>query len=411
MRVGYFINIYPKVSHSFIRREILALEEQGLSITRYALRVASDELVDDDDRREAGKTHFVLGAGLREVPCALVALLWERPVQFLQALYRAMRMGWRSDRGLFLHMAYFVEACILSRWLRRDKVEHLHAHFGTNPAAIAYLVHALGGPEYSFTVHGPEEFDKPEFLGLTEKMRTARFVVAISSYGRSQLYRWLDTANWSKVHVVHCALGADFLASDVAPMTAAPRLVCVGRLCEQKGQLLLVRAVRHLVQAGIGVEVVLAGDGPLRQELEAYIRAHALERYVRITGWIDAAQVRAEINAARALVLPSFAEGLPVVIMEALALGRPALSTYVAGIPELVLPGINGWLMAPGCKDALIDAMRDALQATPEQLTRMGLAGRQRVMERHAIAREAKHLAELFMGKASSELEGGFKPC
>jgi glycosyltransferase involved in cell wall biosynthesis len=270
--------------------------------------------------------------------------------------------------------------------------DQLHAHFGTNAAEVAMLAGVLGGPPFSFTVHGPEEFDKPQFLGLAEKMRRANAVFAISAYGRSQLWRWAALADWPKVRVVHCGLEADFFGDAAVPPSSAARLVCVGRLCEQKGQLLLVEAAALLAAEGLDFELVLAGDGEMRPDIEAAIERLGLAAKVRITGWISSAQVRNELAAARAMVLPSFAEGLPVVIMEALAVGRPVLSTYVAGIPELVRDGVEGWLFEAGSTAAAARAMRACLAATPEALAAMGQAGRERVLARHQIDTEAARL-------------------
>jgi glycosyltransferase involved in cell wall biosynthesis len=281
-------------------------------------------------------------------------------------------------------------------WLKAFGATHIHAHFGTNSAEVAMLVHALGGPSYSFTVHGPTEFDKPEFLGIGEKIRRAAFVVAISSYGRSQLYRWVGHAHWPKIKVVHCGLDPAFHDGAENPPNDKPRLVCVGRLCEQKGQLLLIEAVARLAAKGFRFELVLAGDGEMRGELESLIARHGLGSQVRITGWISGEAVRDEILAARGLVLPSFAEGLPVVIMEAMVLRRPVLTTYVAGIPELVTPGINGWLFPAGDIDALATAMEDCLSRPPEALQRMGEAARVRALERHSIDGEAAKLGDFF---------------
>jgi glycosyltransferase involved in cell wall biosynthesis len=243
-------------------------------------------------------------------------------------------------------------------------------------------------------VHGPDEFTKP--LGLAEKIRRSAFVVAISSFGRSQLYIRCRTEDWPKVAIVHCGLEPAFYAGAAEEITTAPRLVCVGRLCEAKGQILLVEAAARLVAAGHPLELVLAGDGPLRAELEALIRKHSLEKHIRITGWIGSSEVRKELLAARALVLPSFAEGLPVVIMEAMALRRPVLTTYVAGIPELVRNGENGWLFPAGSVENLTAAMEDCLARPVEQLQALGAAGFERVLERHSIDVEAGKLAELF---------------
>lgn len=396
LRVAYIVNQYPKVSHSFIRREILALERQGIEVLRIALRGRDAELVDAEDKAEQALTLYVLRQGGLALFAAMLRTLAASPGRFLSALRLALRMGRRAERPTPIHLIYLAEACRILPWLREYGACHLHAHFGTNSTEVAMLAHVLGGPPYSFTVHGPEEFDKPRFIGLGEKIRRSAFVVAISSYGRSQLYRWVGHEQWPKVHVVHCGLERTFHEMAPVPIPETPRLVCVGRLCEQKGQLLLIEAASRLAENGIDFELVLAGDGEMRDEVEALIARHGLGNRVRITGWISAKQVREEILAARGLVLPSFAEGLPVVIMEAMALRRPVLSTYVAGIPELVRHGEEGWLFPAGSVDELASAMEMFLATLPVELASMGGAAYRRVLARHDIDTEAAKLAKLF---------------
>ena len=396
LRVAYLINQYPKVSHSFVRREILALERQGVEVVRLALRGWDGDLVDDEDFRERQRTFYVLQGGMARLTAALVRTMVVAPQRFLKALRQTLSLARRADRPWPYHFVYLAEACLIERRLRDAGVQHLHAHFGTNPAEIALLVRALGGPSYSFTVHGPEEFDRPARLKLREKMRDAAFTVAISSFGRSQLYRWADAADWHKIKVVHCGLEPAFHAGAASVPTATARLVCVGRLCEQKGQLLLVDAVERLVRSGVPIELVLAGDGEMRAEIEARIASSGLQRQVRITGWIGSNEVRDEILAARALVLPSFAEGLPVVLMEAMALGRPVVTTYVAGIPELVRNGESGWLVPAGDVEGLTEALRKCLATTPSELAQLGKRAREQVLQRHSIDVEAGKLAALF---------------
>ena len=395
-RIAYFINQYPKVSHSFIRREILALERQGFEVLRIALRGWDAALVDAEDVHERAQTRYVLQAGIGGLLLALLRTFASSPLRFLAALRLALSMGMRAERPLPFHLIYLAEACTMLPWLQAYGARHVHAHFGTNSAEIVMLAHALGGPAYSFTVHGPEEFDKPQFLGLAEKVRRAAFVVAISSYGRSQIYRWIEHPSWSKVKVVHCGLEQAFYNVARTALTANSRLVCVGRLCEQKGQLLLLEALYGLAKKGIRVELVLAGDGEMRAELERMIAAYDLTRQVRITGWISGSQVRDEILNSCGMVLPSFAEGLPVVLMEAMALRRPVISTRVAGIPELVLPGVNGWLVAAGSVTELMEAMEDMLSKSAEQLATMADAAYMRVTQRHDSDTEAAKLAGLF---------------
>jgi colanic acid/amylovoran biosynthesis glycosyltransferase len=397
MRVAYLVNQYPKVSHTFIRREILALERQGVHVARFALRGWDADVKGSEDLAERARTRHILRQGVPRLLWRAVRRTLEHPQRAWRALRAAFQMSRQAERPWPYHLMYFLEACTLADWMRDEEIQHVHAHFGTNSTEVAQLAHLLGGPGYSFTVHGPEEFDKPKFLHLTRKIRDAAFVVAISSYGRSQLWRWLPAEDWHKVHVVHCALEKVFFqAEDALTQPSAPRLVNVGRLCAQKGQLLLVEAAALLRREGIEFELVFAGDGEMRGPIEEAVRRHGLGDRVRILGWVDSATVRAQLLEARALVLPSFAEGLPVVIMEAMAVGRPVVTTRIAGIPELVREGIDGWLVPPGDIGQLKEAMKACLAASPGQMIEMGRAANGRVRLRHDADEEARKLKALF---------------
>jgi glycosyltransferase involved in cell wall biosynthesis len=396
MTIAYLVNQYPKVSHSFIRREIAGLEACGLKVTRFSIRSCSSELVDEVDKLELEKTQIVLGIGKIGLLSALLGVAITRPVRFFFALWLMLQVGWHSERGILRHLAYLAEACVLLRWFSHQGITHVHAHFGTNSTTVAMLCRVLGGPPYSFTVHGPEEFDKVLEISLTEKINRAAFVVAVSSFGKSQLYRWCSYQQWPKIHEVHCGVDKLFLAQSDASLPDQPQFVCVGRLSEQKGHLLLIEAASRLAALGYRFKLVLVGDGPLRTQIETLIAQNGLQDHVEITGWASSSEVQQQILASRALVLPSFAEGLPVVIMEALALKRPVLSTYVAGIPELVEPGVCGWLVPPGSVEALTEAMRTVLELPVEKLEQMGRVGAQRVAQQHDAAVEASKLAALF---------------
>src|SRR6267143_3173289 len=224
-RIAYFINEYPKVSHTFIRREILALERQGFVVQRIALHGWDGVLVDEEDQRERVHTRYVLQDGVSPLLYAVSRTLLTAPRRFFSALALAVRMARGSERPLPYHLVYLAEACRMLAWLKSFRATHVHAHFGTNSAEVVMLARALGGPSYSFTVHGQEEV---LFGGIGEKVRRAAFVVAISSYGRSQIFRRVEHAQWPKVKVVHCGLEAAFCNVPPVPLAAAGRLVCVG---------------------------------------------------------------------------------------------------------------------------------------------------------------------------------------
>jgi histidinol-phosphate phosphatase family protein len=400
LTIAYLTSLYARASDTFIRGEVAQLRALGHTVHTFSVRRCDpSELVDDDIRREHDSTEYLREAGLPRMGLALARRLVRSPRRVLAALGLAARTGTPGLKGRLWPLAYLFQAAYLAERLEARGVGHLHNHIGENSASVAMLASALSGVPFSLTVHGPGEFDRPTLLALGEKVRRAAFTAAVSEYGRSQLYRWSDPSDWPRVHVVRCGLDGRFLGQDPVPVPEARRLVCVGRLAEQKGQLLLVEAAGRLAAEGLDFELVLVGDGPLRAAIEGRVRDLGLGDRVRLAGWLSAEGVRGELLRSRALVLPSFAEGLPVVLMEALALGRPAVSTYVAGIPELVEPGVSGWLVPAGAVGPLAVAMREALTAPAAELSRMGRAGASRAAERHDLRREVARLDALFRGR------------
>ena len=396
MKVAYFVNQYPQPSHSFIRREIRELEKHGWMVKRFTIRHTKGKLVDPGDLDEQSKTRSILAAGAGNLLKATLAALFASPRKFWAAMKLTRKVAKPSGRGLAIHLMYLAEACVLLRWLREENIKHVHAHFGTNSTTVVMLCRALGGPTYSFTTHGPDEYDSPVALSLGEKIRRSAFAVGITNFGRSQLYRWVSHEEWPKVEIIHCGVDADFLALPPAPLPAVPRLVNVGRLSAAKGQLLLVQAAAILKRDGKPFQIDIVGDGPLRGDLEKLIADLGVQDHVKLLGLRSSTEVRQAIDDSRAMVMPSFAEGLPVVIMEALSRHRPVISTAIAGIPDLVKPGVTGWLIAPSDADSLADAMREALAADDATLSRYGAAGAALVREHHDASIEAGKIGELF---------------
>ncbi len=325
------------------------------------------------------------------------------PFVVARALWIAMRMGWGSEAGLLRHLMYFGEALVLANWLKSDQLDHVHAHFGTNTTTIALLAAPMAGVTFSFTAHGPEEFEKAGLISLTEKIETADFTVAISKFGASQLKKLSSPEVWDRIKIVHCGIEPEFYQTSADGVTDKPVFVCVGRLCAEKGQIDLVNAAAIVVKEFPSLEVKLIGDGPMRAEIESAIKKNNLEKNISLLGWKTPAQVREEIINARAFILPSYAEGLPVSIMEALSLRRPVISTYVAGIPELIEQGACGWLTPAGDVDAIAAAMIDALRADASALAKMGEEGRRRIQSAHDIDREASRLKAYFQALSGQE--------
>lgn len=398
MKIAYLVNSYPLPSHTFIRREIRALERLGWQIHRFAMRSDRAALVDPADLEEDSRTEHLLARGLPRLLLPACAWLLRHPRRALHGLNLALRLGAAGcggspgTGGRLRHLVYLAEAAQITRRCADLNINHIHAHFGTNSTAVAALANALGGPGFSFTVHGPEEFDAPRALGLGLKIARARFVVAISSYGRSQLYRCCPLPDWPKIKVVHCGLEPDKFPAPLPMPTSGLHLIAIGRLSEQKGFPLLIEAMALAAKRLPNLQLTICGDGPLRPQIEAEIARHGLGGKIRLAGWLGEAALHAEIGRAHALILPSLAEGLPMVVMEAMAAARPIIATCINGVPELVTPE-TGWLVPAGDPAALACAIETLSQTPPAVLAEMGQSARSRALTRHNADTEAAKLA------------------
>jgi glycosyltransferase involved in cell wall biosynthesis len=409
VRLAYLCNVYPAVSHSFVRREIEGVEAAGHEVHRFSIRPPQQGLKDRADLREASATEAILGHGIARLCVAALSLSLSRPGKALGAVATALRLSGPCLGRRARHLVYWLEAGWLVQRMEQLGVSHVHAHFGTNPAAVAAIARAWGGPTFSFTAHGPDEFDAPVTLSLASKIKAASFVAAISSYGKSQLMRWSDPAEWDKIKIVRCGVDAEYLNSKPRPIPAnSTEFVCIARLSAQKGLPLLLDACAQLRANGERFSLMIIGDGELRETLRAQIDRQKLNECVALAGAASSTEIRGALARARAFVLPSFAEGLPVVLMEALAMARPVITTAIAGIPELV-DGECGWLIPAGSTDSLVAAMMEALRATPQDLKAKGAVGRERVRTMHDARRNAggiiEAIAELHAVKDSLVLD------
>jgi len=389
MKLAYLMNSYPMTSTTFIRGEIEQLEALGQPVKRFAVRHWEGKLLDPDDIAEQGRTEYLLTGNLGRLILSALAEPLVNPGGLLRTLPVFRHVLGQSRGGFAKNVNYLLQAIYLRRRTRALGIDHVHTHFSTNATTVALLAHHLGGARYSFTVHGPDELVDPKENALGRKVADSAFTVAITQYCRGRI---LEEApdHAGKVQIIHCGIDLTKFTQAATPGEAG-RFVCVGRLCPNKAQSLIPAAVAMVCREFPQVQVDLIGDGEDRALIEAEILRHGVQDHVRILGWADAPGVRSAITRASALLLPSYAEGLPIVLMEALALGRPVLTTTIAGIPELVDDGC-GWIFPSGSVDAIAEALRAALRSSPEQLMALGQEGRRRIEARHDATRSAELL-------------------
>lgn len=358
MKLGYLTSQYPATSHTFIRREVTALRSRGLDLQTYSIRApAKAELIAEEDRREFSTTFTVLDRGLGEFAVAHISALASHPVRYLRTFAKALRHRPPGLRAFLLAIAHFGESILLARRLRQDGITHLHNHFANSAATVGLLASSHVGLPWSFTMHGISELDYPAGLMLPEKIGAATFVACVSWFGRSQAMRMVPPREWQKLRVVRCGLEMDRLARRSRPPEAGVRFICVGRLSPEKGQTGLLEVFARLAKERPNVRLDLVGDGPDSDELRQFVAKLGLSDTVAFLGRLPEEATLKEIAEADVLVLPSFMEGLPVVLMEAMAMGVPVISSRVAGIPELVRDGENGLLFTPSHWDELLHCL------------------------------------------------------
>ena len=387
-RIAYFTNRYPAVSHTFIRREIAALEAAGVTVDRISLRTDPlDRLVDADDRREHAVTDQLLAGGAAGLILPMLRAFIGNPVRSAQALLFAVGLSRRTRLPTTKMLAYWAEALLLRARTAATGAHLVRVHFGTNGAVVARLARRMGGAPYSVAYHGPDEFDAPERWDIAGTVAEAAFVSAISRFCAAQIMRWSDPVHWPRIHEVPCIVDSDLFQP--TPLPAGPlRLCTVARIEPQKGLPLLLDALATLPDPP---HLDIVGEGRGRPALEAQAKRLGLGEHVRFLGARDGTGVRATLAESSVFILPSFAEGLPVVIMEALAAGRPVIASSIAATGELV-DADAGWLVAAGDVAGIAAAITVAAAADPERLAAMGAHGRARVRERHSAALAARRL-------------------
>ena len=396
-RLAYLVSRYPAVSHTFILREVCELRARGLEVEVASVnepdRDASD--MSESEHAEFRRTYYLKRHGVVGAVGAHLRAL-RKPWAYLRGLANAMCTGGldlgRAAYGLF----YYTEALMLHRWMEQRGLEHLHVHFATAAANVGLLLKHSHNIGFWMTVHGPDEFYDAPGQQLGAKLRAADFVVCIGRFARSQVMKLSPARYWNRFEI--CPLGVDPVRYKPASEVSADKpftILCVGRLAPAKGQRILIDAARDLVASGRRFRLVMVGTGPDADDLLGAVQEYGLEEYVTFTGALNEAQVLDWYTRADAFALPSFAEGIPVVLMEAMASGVPCVTTRITGIPELVRDREDGLLVTPSDSHELAETL-SLLMDEPGLRQRLARSGRARVREHFDLQRNVDRLAQIF---------------
>ncbi len=406
VRLAYLLSRYPAISHTFFLHEVLGLRARGMEIVTASIN-RPDRAVKDLPAVEAAeaKTTFYVkdGRTWAAVWCVLTTVVMF-PGVALRGLGAVLRLPGLTLRRRGFWLFYLLEALLVGRWMKREGVGHLHVHFGGPVASVGMLVGVAWGLPYSLTIHGPEELLNVDAYQLREKVRGAKFVFCISDFCRSQLCQLVPAAEWGKFEVMR--LGVDPLILTPSHRSGEGErtleLVCTGRLVPEKGHRILLEALVLLRERGVTLRTMLVGGGPEMQALRDFVAAHRLEEQVTFTGALSHAATLTHVRRADIFALASFAEGIPVALMEAMSLAVPCVSTSIAGIPELIRTGLDGLLVPPANTCALADAL-ETLARDGRMRKALGSSARQRVIARYNLPLNQELLAHGFAEK----MEGG----
>ncbi len=394
--ITYVVSQYPAISHTFILGEVNGIRAKGMDVQVASVNTPDrpyDQLT-SDEQAAYGHTTFIKSALKKRLPSYIFKAFKNNPKGFLQSLANALGSGLRYPRSLIHHIAYWLEAMVVADMARQHKSTQLHAHFSTQGCTVAMLAAQMANIEFSMTVHGPDEFYQVEEQHLEKKFAKANFIVCISDFAKSQVMKYTAFSDWSKLHINNLGVDASLFRPG-EKSNPRPVLLCVGRLCNAKGQGVLIESAKLLHERGLDFEVHLVGDGPDRASLEAFSQKYHLNDKIRFLGKVNHDQVQVLQRQADIFVLPSFAEGIPIVLMEAMASGTPCVTTHITGIPELFTHKKDGLLVRPGNPDMLADALEELLH-NPSLREDLAQAALITVKNQWCIHRSNARLADLF---------------
>ncbi len=398
MQIAYLLSEYPTLGHTYLLREVRELRALGWDIQTVSIRKPKNRpsQLSAAEQQEWDSTWYILGSGPLQFLRAHAATFATRPRRYLRGLLTACRIGRFHPHSTARAMAYFLEAVLAGHRLRQAGIEHVHSVYTTTVALIMTRVFDI---RLSMTIHGPSEFFDPESFRIREKVAAAELVTSISYFCRSQIMLWSLPSDWHKIEVV--PLGIDISGWQPATFRERPapfELISVGRLADVKGYPLLLEAVALLVAEGRNVRLRLVGDGPDSHQLQERARQLGIAGRVIFEGWKTQDELRQMYAESDLCVLSSFAEGVPVVLMEAMATGVPCVAPRITGIPELIRDGIEGLLVTPANLADLASAIA-SLMDNPELRRQMATLSRERIADQYELRKNVQRLSNLFSRK------------
>jgi len=402
--LAYIVSQYPNLSMIFVTREVLQLRALGFTMDVVSINATDREAKDLTayEIDESALTYYIKPHGVVGAIKAHLSTLFRQPRSYLRGWIQAFKLAKLDFIQLFYNIMYLSEALMVGVWMQEKGQQHLHAHLGSQAATVALYVKKIFGVSFSITVHGPDEFYNAPGQYLTEKVIAADFICCISHFARSQLMKLSPYEHWHKLDVVR--LGVDSSVFSPRPFNPSPEvfeIICVGRLVPAKGQHIIVAALQTLVKKGHQVRLRMVGDGPDRASLEKQVELLGLVDQVIFEGAVNQDRIRALYALADIFSIPSFAEGIPIVLMEAMAMEIPCVTTRITGIPELIRNGEDGLLVAPSDIQGLADALERLITDVQLRET-LGKHGRARVIEKYNLAQNVDHLAQVFSSRIES---------
>lgn len=395
-RVAYLCSIYPALSHTFIFREISSLREEGIEVVTASVnRPPEVDVMTEAEQQEAARTLVMKAMSPASIIMAQLRCFLRSPAGYLRMVTTAWTYLFKGPKSPVKALGYLVEAAILVNWMRGNDIDHVHEHFGESTVLVAMLAKRYGSISYSFSVHGPDIFYEVETQLLKDKIEDASFVRSISHYCSSQLMRITAHNFWHNFHIIRCGINPEVYSPRPRPDNEVTQLLCVGRLVPAKGQHILIQACGQLIQDGTTLHLCFVGGGEDMHSLQKLSRELNIEANITFAGAMGQDKVRDYYDRADIFVLPSFAEGVPVVLMEAMAKEIPVISTRITGIPELIEHGRDGLLVTPGDVNDLA-AQIATLIGDKELREQFGRAARTKVQRLYNTEKNNRGLAEIF---------------